>query len=64
MKTFLRQRGLTLWRKDHPTAVVVRKLAYEKNRSYSTYSVLYLRRHHPRSQPTRSSALSTKQTIF
>jgi four helix bundle suffix protein len=35
---FLRQRGLRLWQKDHPTAVVVRKLAYEKNRSYSTYS--------------------------
>lgn len=35
---FLRQRGLKLWGKDHPTAVVVRRLAYEKNRSYSTYS--------------------------
>ena len=35
---FLRQRGLALWRKDHPTAVVVRKLAYEKNRSCLTYS--------------------------
>src|SRR5229473_4635679 len=34
---FLRQRGLTLWGKDHPTAQVVRRLAYEKNRSYSTY---------------------------
>jgi hypothetical protein len=27
-----------LWDKNHPTAVLVRKLAYEKNRSYSTYS--------------------------
>jgi len=35
---FLRQRGLMLWDKNHPTAVLVRKLAYEKNRSYSTYS--------------------------
>jgi four helix bundle suffix protein len=34
---FLRQRGLTLWGKDHPTAQVVRRLAYEKNRSYVTY---------------------------
>ena len=34
---FLRQRGLPLWGKDHPTAQVVRRLAYEKNRSYSTY---------------------------
>ncbi len=35
---FLRQRGLTLWGKDHPTAQVIRSLAYETNRSYSTYS--------------------------
>lgn len=35
---FLRQRGLRLWDKNHPTAVMVRKLACEKNRSYSTYS--------------------------
>lgn len=34
---FLRQRGMSLWGKDHPTAQVVRRLAYEKNRSYSTY---------------------------
>src|SRR5438132_6966511 len=34
---FLRQRGLFLWNKNHPTAQVVRRLAYEKNRSYSTY---------------------------
>ena len=34
----LRQRGLKLWDKNNPTAVVVRKLAYEKNRSYMTYS--------------------------
>lgn len=35
---FLRQRQLTLWGKSHPTAKVVRQLAYENNRSYSTYS--------------------------
>lgn len=34
---FLRQRGLTLWGKDHPTAQTVRRLAYEKNRTYKTY---------------------------
>ncbi|HEX6732264.1 MAG TPA: four helix bundle suffix domain-containing protein [Pyrinomonadaceae bacterium] len=35
---FLRQRGLSLWDKDHPTAQVVRRLAYERNRTYKTYS--------------------------
>lgn len=35
---FLRQRGLRLWDKNHPTAQAVRRLAYEKNRSYLTYS--------------------------
>ena len=34
---FLRQRGLTLWGKNHPAAQAVRRLAYEKNRSYLTY---------------------------
>ena len=34
---FLRQRGFTLWNKTHPTAQVVRRLAYDKNRSYMTY---------------------------
>ena len=34
---FLRQRGLALWGKNHPTALVVRRLAYEKNRTYLTY---------------------------
>lgn len=34
---FLRQRGHALWGKDHPTAQVVRRLAYEKNRTYMTY---------------------------
>jgi len=34
---FLRQRGLPLWGKDHPTAQIVRRLAYEETRSYATY---------------------------
>ncbi len=34
---FLRQRGFSLWEKDHPQAQVIRKLAWEKNRSYLTY---------------------------
>ena len=34
---FLRQRGLSLWSKNDPTAQAVRRLAYEKNRSYLTY---------------------------
>ena len=34
---FLRQRDLVLWGKDHATALVVRRLAYQENRSYMTY---------------------------
>ena len=34
---FLRQHGLKLWDKSHPTAIVIRRLAYEQNRSYSSY---------------------------
>src|SRR5574341_1544444 len=34
---FLRQRKLAIWRKDHPTAQAVRRLAYSENRSYMTY---------------------------
>ncbi len=34
---FLRQRGLLLWEKSHPQAEAIRKLAWEKNRSYETY---------------------------
>ena len=30
---FLRQRGLALWGKNHSTAQIVRRLAYEKDRS-------------------------------
>lgn len=35
---FLRQRDLPEWGKDHPMAVLVRRLAYARNRSYRTYS--------------------------
>jgi restriction system protein len=34
---FLRQRGLTLWGKDHPQAKMVRGLAYKTDRTYETY---------------------------
>ena len=34
---FLRQRGLALWRKHDSTARTIRRLAYEKNRTYLTY---------------------------
>jgi len=33
---FLRQRGLKLWDKNHPTAQLVRRLAYEKDKTYLT----------------------------
>jgi four helix bundle suffix protein len=33
----LRQKSLEKWGKDHPRAQEVRKLCYEKNRSYMTY---------------------------
>jgi len=36
-RDFLRQRGLPLWGKDHEQAQKVRKLAYAKDRSYTTY---------------------------
>ena len=34
---FLRQRKLPLWQKSHSQAQKIRKLAFAKNRSYSTY---------------------------
>src|SRR3990172_4022857 len=37
-KDFLRQRGLSLWEKNHPQAQAVRQLAYVKDRAYRTYS--------------------------
>ena len=55
---FLRQRGLTLWSKDHPTAQVVRRLAYEKNRSYMTYKA-YIE-----SAPPETAANTIHQTNY
>lgn len=37
VEDFLRQRGLPKWNKDDSRAREVRKLAYERNRSYRTY---------------------------
>jgi four helix bundle suffix protein len=34
---FLRQKALPLWGKDHPKVQAVRKLAWAKDKSYSTY---------------------------
>ncbi len=34
---FLRQQGLPLWEKSHSMAQAIRKLAWERNRSYRTY---------------------------
>lgn len=34
---FLRQRNLKLWEKENKTSIVIRRLAYHKDRSYKTY---------------------------
>jgi four helix bundle suffix protein len=34
---FLRQRNLSLWKKEHPKAKKIRNLAYARDRSYMTY---------------------------
>lgn len=34
---FLRQKGYSLWSKDHPSAKSVRELGYRSDRSYKTY---------------------------
>ena len=34
---YLRQRGVPLWTKDTPEAQKIRQIAYEKNKSYTTY---------------------------
>lgn len=34
---FLRQKGLQLWGKEHPSSQEIRKLAWVENRSYTTY---------------------------
>jgi len=38
---YLRQQGLALWPKDHPTALEVRALSYRSDRSYSTYKTYF-----------------------
>src|SRR5574341_2469702 len=38
---FLRQRGLRLWSKDDREAQAVRKLAWQPNRSYTTYRTYF-----------------------
>ena len=43
---FLRQRGLPQWGKDHPQALIVRRLVYAENRSSRTYRT-YIRRASP-----------------
>ncbi len=37
---FLRQRDLLQWKKNHPRAQEIRRLAWAQNRTYSTYSTL------------------------
>lgn len=34
---YLRQRRLEQWPKDHPTMLAIRDLAYQENRTYTTY---------------------------
>ena len=38
---YLRQHGLALWDKDDPKAMQVRKLCYQKDKSYRTYSTYF-----------------------
>jgi restriction system protein len=38
---FLRQHGVALWGKDHPQARQVRKLCYQKDRSYRIYGTYF-----------------------
>lgn len=38
---YLRQHGLALWPKEHPQAREVRSLAYESDRSYTSYKALF-----------------------
>lgn len=40
-KDLLRQKVLPLWEKNHPQAQTIRKLAFEKNRSYKTYRTYF-----------------------
>ncbi len=38
---FLRQRGLSLWPKEHPQSKAIRAIAYKSDRSYSTYKFFF-----------------------
>ncbi|MBN2399423.1 MAG: four helix bundle protein [Candidatus Aminicenantes bacterium] len=38
---FLRQKGLTLWKKEDSRAIEVRELSWKENRSYSTYRTYF-----------------------
>ncbi len=38
---FLRQKGLTLWEKDHAEAQAIRKLCYRSDKSYLTYKAYF-----------------------
>ncbi len=38
MEAFLRQNNLSVWSKDDPRALEIRKLAYKSDKSYKTYS--------------------------
>jgi four helix bundle suffix protein len=40
---YSRQNGLTLWSKEHSTALEIRRLAYQENRSYETYRTYFER---------------------
>jgi four helix bundle suffix protein len=40
-RDFLRQKGLALWDKEHPTAKQIRALGYRSNRSYTTYKTYF-----------------------
>jgi four helix bundle protein len=61
---FLRQRRLLLWEKSHPQAQAIRKLAWEKNRSYMTYKT-YIESSPPQKlQLTHLFALYIRQIIY
>jgi restriction system protein len=38
MEAFLRQNNLPIWNKEDPRALEIRKLCYQENKSYKTYS--------------------------
>lgn len=58
---FLRQRDFSLWSKDDPRAVAIRKLAYDPSRTYETYST-YLA--HPESAANTILCLIRQATFL